>query len=96
MLLSYLDLLFSDPLAFLRVFPIVVTIFGIALLGAITVHEFSHALPSYMLGDPTAKLLVRLSLNPVSHMAPTGTALLSLVCFGCCNPVPVNTDLLRR
>lgn len=96
MLLSYLDLLFSDPLAFLRVFPIVVIIFGIALLGAITIHEFSHALTSYMLGDTTAKRLGRLSLNPVRHMDPTGTALLFLVGFGWGKPVPVNAAMLRR
>ena len=96
MLLGYLDLLFSDPLAFLRVFPIVVTTIGVALLAAITVHEFSHALTSYVLGDTTAKRLGRLSLNPVRHMDPTGTALLFLVGFGWGKPVPVNAAMLRR
>ncbi len=96
MLLGYLDLLFSDPLAFLKVFPIVVTTFGVALLAAITVHEFSHALTSFMLGDPTAKRLGRLSLNPIRHMDPAGTALLVLVGFGWGKPVPVNSAMLRR
>ncbi len=96
MLLGYIDLLFSDPLAFLRVFPIVVTTVGLALLGAITVHEFSHAATSYLLGDQTAKRLGRLSLNPIRHMDPTGTALLFLVGFGWGKPVPVNVAMLRR
>ena len=96
MFLGYVDLLFTDPLAFLRVFPAVVITVGFALLAAITVHEFSHALTSYVLGDQTAKRMGRLSLNPVRHMDPTGTVLLLLVGFGWGKPVPVNPSMLRH
>ncbi len=54
MLLGSLNLLFSDPLAFLRIFPIFFVKVGFALLLGITVHEFSHAMAANSLGDPTA------------------------------------------
>ena len=95
MLLGYLDLLLSDPLAFFRIFPAVVLTVGMALLIAITVHEFSHTLAAYLLGDPTAKRLGRLSLNPMRHLDPTGTVFLFLVGFGWGKPVPVNPLMLR-
>ena len=79
MLLGYLDLLFSDPLTFLRIFPVVAFTVGFALLVAITIHEFSHSLAAYLLGDSTSKRLGRLSLNPIRHLDPTGTVLLFLV-----------------
>ena len=61
-----------------------------AVLLAITVHELSHAWSAYKLGDPTAKQMGRLSLNPIVHMDPIGTILLLLVGFGWAKPVPVN------
>jgi Zn-dependent protease len=59
-------------------------------------HEFAHALAAYRLGDSTAKLLGRLTLNPVAHFDPLGGILLivsSLVGFGIgwAKPTPVNT-----
>lgn len=96
MLLGSLDLLFSDPLAFLRLFPIILATMGFALLLGITVHEFSHALVAYSLGDLTAKRLGRLSLNPIRHLDPMGTALLVIVGFGWGKPVPINPYALRR
>ena len=96
MLLASFDLLLNDPLAFLRVFPVLLVTMGSALLLGITVHEFSHALASSRLGDATAKALGRLSLNPVRHLDPTGTLLLVLVGFGWGKPVPVNTLRLRN
>ena len=96
MLLATLDLLLSDPLRFLIVFPVMLVNVGSALLVAITVHEFSHALAAFRLGDLTAKRLGRLSLNPIRHMDPMGTALLVLVGFGWGKPVPVNSAALRR
>jgi len=96
MLLGSLDLLFSDPLAFLRVFPIFLATVGFALLLGITIHEFSHALAAYSLGDLTAKRLGRLSLNPIRHLDPMGTALLVVVGFGWGKPVPVNPYTLKR
>ena len=92
MLLFNLNLLLSDPLAFLLV---LVTV-GFALLVCITVHEFSHALAAYSLGDLTAQRLGRLSLNPIRHLDPMGTVLLLVVGFGWGKPVPVNPATLRR
>lgn len=59
-----------------------------AFIIALTVHEFSHALCAYLLGDPTAKRLGRLTLNPLAHIDPLGLLLLILVRFGWAKPVP--------
>ena len=64
--------------------------FAAAIVGAITVHEFSHALTANLLGDDTAKEEGRLTLNPLSHLDPMGTAMLVFVGFGWGKPTPVN------
>ena len=92
MLLWNLGLLFDAPLVFITLMVIV----SIALLVAITVHEFGHALVASLLGDPTAKRLGRLSLNPLKHLDPMGTLMIFLVGFGWGKPVPVNYELLGR
>jgi Zn-dependent protease len=62
----------------------------IVLFTAISFHEYAHGLVAYRLGDPTAKNMGRLTLNPMSHFDPLG-ALLMVVCgFGWAKPVPVN------
>ncbi|HUV52241.1 MAG TPA: site-2 protease family protein [Dehalococcoidia bacterium] len=91
MLLWNLGLLIDDPAAF---FSLVVVV-TLSLLIAITVHEFSHALMSDRLGDPTARRLGRLSLNPIKHLDPMGTLMLFLVGFGWGKPVPVNPHNFR-
>jgi len=60
------------------------------ILAALTVHEYAHGWVAFRLGDPTAKLLGRLTLNPIPHLDPIGTILLFLVHFGWAKPVPVN------
>ena len=60
------------------------------ILLALSVHEFSHGLAAYRLGDPTAKYAGRLTLNPLSHLDPIGTLMLFLVGFGWAKPVPVD------
>jgi len=60
------------------------------ILAALTVHEYSHGWAAYRLGDPTAKLMGRLTLNPLPHLDPIGTILLFLVHFGWAKPVPVD------
>jgi len=60
------------------------------ILLALSVHEFSHGLIAYRLGDPTAKNAGRLTLNPISHLDPIGTIMLFLVHFGWAKPVPVD------
>ena len=62
----------------------------VALLIAITVHEFSHGKVADMLGDPTARKSGRLSLNPIRHLDPIGSLMIILVGFGWAKPVPVN------
>lgn len=95
MLLRYLDLLLNEPLLFLALLPGILLTMGVALLTAITVHEFSHAWSAYMLGDPTARQLGRLSLNPRVHMDPAGTLMIILVGFGWGKPTPVNPHRLH-
>lgn len=60
----------------------------IPVLLALTVHEFSHGLAAWKLGDDTAKKLGRLTLNPISHLDPIGTVMLFLFKFGWAKPVP--------
>lgn len=60
------------------------------ILLALTFHEFSHGWMAYKLGDPTAKMARRLSMNPLVHLDPFGTLMIFLVRFGWAKPVPVN------
>jgi Zn-dependent protease len=76
--------------------------FGI-VLASLTIHEAAHAWTADRLGDPTARLLGRVSLNPLVHIDPIGTILLPLVAalsglpiIGWAKPVPVNISRLRR
>lgn len=66
--------------------------FIVALLITLTVHEASHALVAYYLGDPTAKMQGRLTLNPIAHLDAVGS-LIFLVTqrIGWGKPVPVNS-----
>jgi len=67
----------------------------VALLVAFTIHEATHALVAYNLGDATAKRLGRLSLNPLAHLDPLGTLMILFAGFGWGKPVPVNPYNLR-
>jgi len=75
------------------------------LLIAMTVHEFAHGAVAYKLGDSTARLSGRLTLNPLAHIDPFWTILLPLVLylstggrfvFGAARPVPVNYWALKN
>lgn len=59
-------------------------------LFALTLHELAHGYVAYRLGDPTAKMLGRLSLNPIKHLDPIGTIVFFLINIGWAKPVPVN------
>jgi Zn-dependent protease len=68
-----------------------------ALILAITLHEVSHGYVANRLGDPTARMMGRLTLNPIKHIDPIGTVILPLiltmlggVIFGYAKPVPIN------
>ena len=70
---------------------------------ALTIHEAAHAWTADKLGDPTARLLGRVSLNPLVHIDPIGTILLPLLAMfsglpilGWAKPVPVNISRLRH
>ncbi len=62
----------------------------IVLFTAITVHEYAHGIVAYRLGDPTAKSMGRLTLNPLAHLDPLGALMLVFCRFGWAKPVPVN------
>ena len=85
--MGLLNLLLKDPLGFI--------IIAIPLLYAVIFHELAHGWVAYRMGDPTAKSLGRLSLNPLKHLDPLGTLMLFLFGFGWAKPVPVNFNLLR-
>ena len=70
--------------------------FLIALLMAITVHEFSHAAMADHLGDPTPRLTGRLTLNPFAHLDPIGTIMLFIFRFGWGKPVQIDPFNLQN
>ncbi len=64
---------------------------AMVLLTAIPIHECAHAWASNKLGDPTAKNLGRLTLNPLPHLDLIGSVLMLFTGFGWAKPVPVTT-----
>ena len=75
----------------------------VALLFAISIHESAHAWSANRLGDPTARLLGRISLNPLRHIDPIGTVLFPVILafaglpiFGWAKPTPVDLRRLRQ
>jgi Zn-dependent protease len=82
-----------------------VLIYALPVIFAITLHEAAHAYAAQRLGDPTAAMLGRVTLNPLTHIDPVGTILLPLFLyfstggaflFGYAKPVPVRFDQLRH
>lgn len=69
---------------------------ALAALIALTVHEFSHGYAAYRLGDPTAKAMGRLSLNPLRHLDPIGALCLVFFHFGWAKPVPINPNNFKK
>jgi Zn-dependent protease len=87
-----IDLLFSDPVRF-----VVQLLFLVpAFLVAVTVHELAHGVVADRLGDPTARVQGRLTLNPLPHIDPLGAVAFLLAGFGWAKPVPVNAYNLRN
>ncbi len=80
--------LISSPLSFLASL--------LAIVIAISIHEFSHALAADRLGDPTPRLAGRLTLNPLAHLDPIGTLMLILFRFGWGKPVQFDQFNLRN
>lgn len=80
--MGLLNLLIKDPLTF--------ALIAVPLLYSVILHELAHGWVAYRMGDPTAKLMGRLSLNPLRHLDPVGTLMLFIFGFGWARPVPVN------
>jgi len=85
--MGLLNLLVKDPLTFV--------LLAIPLLYSIIIHELAHGWVAYFMGDSTAKYQGRLTLNPLKHLDPVGTAMLFIFGFGWARPVPVNFRHLR-
>lgn len=66
------------------------------ILFAITIHEYAHGRAALRQGDPTAKNMGRLTLNPLPHIDPLGALCLFLFHFGWAKPVPVNHAYFRN
>jgi Zn-dependent protease len=80
-----------------------IAVWAIPVLFAITLHEVAHGWVARKLGDPTAEMLGRLTLNPLKHIDPIGTVLIPLLLlvlggfiFGWAKPVPVTPQNLRN
>jgi Zn-dependent protease len=69
---------------------------AVILLVALPIHEFAHAFTAYRLGDDTAARRGRLTLNPLRHLDPLGSAMIFFVGFGWAKPVPVNPYNLQH
>jgi Zn-dependent protease len=87
-----IDGLFTDPVRFFQTLILMVP----ALLLAVTVHEVAHGFVADRLGDPTARIAGRLTLNPLPHIDPLGAIAFVLAGFGWAKPVPVNPYNLRH
>ncbi len=70
--------------------------FLIAILTALTVHEWAHAVVADYFGDPTPRSEGRLTLNPIAHLDPIGTVLFFLVHFGWGKPVPIDPRYFKN
>jgi len=71
------------------------------VLISLTIHEVSHAYVSYRLGDPTAKMMGRLTLNPLKHLDPLGTIMMAASAyfgagFGWAKPVPIDPSYYKN
>lgn len=80
-----------------------IAVWAIPVLFAITIHEVAHGWVANLLGDKTAKMLGRLTVNPIKHIDPIGTIVVPIAMvvlqtgfvFGWAKPVPVNTQNLK-
>ena len=73
-----------------------ISVMLVPALLAVILHEVSHGYVAERFGDPTARLLGRLTLNPLRHLDPIGTLAVFIFGFGWARPVPVNAGNFRR
>ncbi len=83
-----ISLIRNDPVLLLLILPTV--------LIALTFHEIAHGYVAYKCGDQTAKMMGRLSFNPMKHLDLFGTLMMFFVGFGWAKPVPINTRNFRK
>ena len=81
---------------FLSADPLVYLVRLMVIFAILPIHECAHAWTSYKLGDPTAKNLGRMTINPLKHIDPVGAACLLLAGFGWAKPVPVDARYYRN
>jgi len=86
--LNYLTSLLQDLPLYLLSLPV--------LLLAFSIHESAHGYVAYRLGDPTARSLGRLTLNPVKHIDPIGFICMMIFHVGWAKPVPINTRYFKN
>ena len=67
-----------------------------ALVFSLCCHEWAHAYVANRCGDPTARLMGRMTLNPLRHLDPLGAIMMMTVGFGWAKPVPVNPNNYRN
>lgn len=80
--------LFQEPLNFL--------VWILAVIVALTIHEFAHAYSAYAFGDDTARRSGRITLNPLAHLDPIGFIMLVFVGFGWAKPVQIDSLRLKN
>ncbi len=83
---TYLEMLRTDPLGFL----IYIAYLAVTVLLSLILHECAHGYVALKCGDPTAKMMGRLTLDPRAHLDPIGTVSMLLIGVGWAKPVPVN------
>lgn len=83
-----IGLLFEQPALFIAAL--------LAIIIALTVHEYAHAAIAALLGDSTAERMGRLTLNPLAHLDPVGFMMLLVAGFGYAKPVPYDPRFLKN
>ena len=89
---AFAQMLRTDPLGGL----IFLAMFAVAILLSLILHECAHGYVALKCGDPTAKYMGRLTLDPRKHLDPMGTVFMVLLGFGWAKPVPVNPRNYRN
>lgn len=90
-----LDIIFAEELSWVN---IIASILGslIVIFLTLPIHEFAHGFVAYKLGDPTAKNMGRLTLNPLAHIDWLGSAMILFIGFGWAKPVPVGMHYFKK
>ena len=89
---AWFDMLFSDPIGFI----VYAAYLAVTVLISLILHECAHGYVAWRCGDPTARMMGRLSLDPRKHLDPIGTVCMLLLGFGWAKPVPVNPRNFRN